>query len=164
MFKRTLCLLAALCLFSLPVLAETADTFTSASATTDHYGDYALAGDDLEKALNSISGFYLVCTTNPDGSANAAFAIFGAVQHEGKLYLQMGFAENQTKANILANKKGLAVYAANPGTAEGDKPYAVSGARMSFQLVEDEELIKTLQGDSKRPAIFVEVVNTLPLG
>ncbi len=145
-------------------MAETADTFTSASITTNHYGDFALTGDELANALNSFSGFYLVCTTNPDGSANAAVAIYGAVQHEGKMYLQLGLADNQTKANLLADKKGLAVYAANPGTDEGDKPYAISGARMTFQLVEDEELIKTLQGDNQRPAIFAEVLETVPLG
>lgn len=163
MIKRTLCLIVALCLLSLPVLAQTTDTFTSAS-TTNHYVDFALTGDDLANALNTLSGFYLVCTTNPDGSANAAVAIYGAVQHADKLYLQLGLAENQTKVNILANKKGLAVYAANPGTAEGDKPYAVSGARMTFQLVEDADLVKALQGDSQRTSMFLEVLETLPLG
>ena len=49
------------------VLAEDTDAFTSASVSS-YYGDSALTGDDLMNAINSFSGTYLICTTNPDGT------------------------------------------------------------------------------------------------
>ena len=49
------------------VLAEDTDAFTSASVSS-YYGDFALTGDELMNAINSFSGTYLVCTTNPDGT------------------------------------------------------------------------------------------------
>ena len=164
MKKQSLFLALVMCaLLILPVFGETADTFTSAS-TTSSYAQFALEGDDLVQALASITGFYTVSTTNPDGSPNVAFFIYGAKEHEGKLYLLLGLAENQSKQNILTDKQGVAMYAANPGTAEGDKPFAVAGARMRFVLVEDQALITELKAGSERPALFVEVVELLPLG
>ena len=66
-----LILAAALCL---PFAALAEDAVSSASVA-DFYGQTALTGDDLMNAINSFSGFYLVCTTNPDGSANAALFV-----------------------------------------------------------------------------------------
>jgi len=60
-----------------------------------------------------------VCTTNPDGTANAGVFIFACVKNEDKYYIQMGLAENQTKQNLLRTGEALAVYAANPSTEEG---------------------------------------------
>ncbi len=154
----------ALCeLLILPVFGETVDAFTSASVSSS-YAEFALEGEDLIQALGSFSGFYVVSTTNPDGSPNVAFFIYGAIEHEGKLYLQLGLAENQSKQNILTNKQGVAMYASTPGTAEGDNRFAVAGARMRFELVEEEALINELKAGSERPALFVEVVELLPLG
>ena len=81
---------AMLCTVS-AAFAEAPDTYTSASVA-DYYGAAALTGDDLMNAINSFSGFYLVCTTNPDGSANAGYFIYGCVKHEDKYYLKMGLA------------------------------------------------------------------------
>lgn len=86
------------------VLAEETDAFTSASVAS-YYADSALTGDDLMNAINSFSGTYLVCTTNPDGTANAGVFIFACVKNEDKYYIQMGLAENQTKQNLLRTAK-----------------------------------------------------------
>ena len=58
----------------------------------------------------------------------------------------------------------MAVYAATPGTGAEDKPYAVAGARLVFNIIEDEALIKELTGDSKTIPLFGEVTALLPLG
>ena len=101
-------LLAAL---ALPALAEDA---VSSASVADFYGDYALTGDALMDAINSFSGCYLVTTVSPEGTPNTAYFIFAMVKHEDKYYLQLGLAENQSKANLTANGEGIAIYAANP--------------------------------------------------
>ncbi len=156
--KRIFLFFAVLCFFVLPVLAV--DTFTSASVK-NFYGKTALEGKELVKAINSTSGFYIISTTNPDGSANAAFAIYRAKEYKGKTYLQMLFGENQTLQNLNREKKGVAVYARPP---EGEKPFAVSGARIRFILLEDKALLKELNKDSKRPSLFGEIIEVKPLG
>lgn len=130
MTLRLVMLVMAALLACAPALAEV-DAFTSASVT-DFYGDNALTGDELMNAINSFSGFYLVCTTNPDGSANAGYFIYGCAELDGKYYLKMGLAENQSRQNLLTNGEGLAVYAATPAGGEEDELYAVSGARDAF--------------------------------
>ena len=139
--------------------AEAPDTYTSASVA-DYYGAAALTGDALMDAINSTSGFYLVCTTNPDGSANAGYFIYGCVKHEDKYYLKMGLAANQSKLNLETNGKGLAVYAAVPG----DKPYATAGARMEFTVVTDAELLTALGVEAGGSSIMCEVTSVRPLG
>lgn len=161
--KRIFSLALALCLLlAVPAVMET-DAFTSASVS-DYYGAFALTEGELMEALNSFSGFYLIATTNPDGSPNVGYFIFSCKELNGQYYLQMGLAENQTLQNLMRDKEGVAVYAATPGTGEEDKPYAVSGARIRFSIVEDEELIKELQGDAEQPSLYGEFVEVLPLG
>ena len=142
-----------------PSMAEGADAVSSASFA-DFYGAAALTGDELMDAINSFSGFYLVCTTNPDGSANAGYFIYGCVKHEDKYYLKMGLAANQSKLNLETNGKGLAVYAAVPG----DKPYATAGARMEFTVVTDAELLTALGVEAGGSSIMCEVTSVRPLG
>ena len=110
-----LLLAAALCL---PFAALAEDAVSSASVA-DFYGQTALTGDDLMNAINSFSGFYLVTTTNPDNSPNAAFFVFGMVKHEDHYYVQLILAKNQSRSNLLANGEGVAVYAATPSSEEG---------------------------------------------
>ncbi len=133
-----------LCLFALVPASMESDAFTSVSIK-NHYGDFALEGEELMNAMNSFSGFYQVATTNPDGSPNSAYFIFGCKELNGKYYVQLGL-ENQSLQNLQREKVGVAVYAKAPSGEEGAKPYAVSGARIRFRLVEDEALIKELQG------------------
>ena len=149
-----------LCLFAAPALATDA---VSSASVADFYGAYALTGDDLMNALNSFSGTYLISTTNPDGTPCTAYFIFAIKKVNDKYYLQLGLAENQSKANLTANGVGLAVYAANP--VEGAKPYAVSGARIYFATIEDQAVIEALNAEVARPgALFYEIVDVKPLG
>lgn len=163
--KKLLALLltAVLAFSALSAVAETSDVFTSASVA-DFYGANALTGDELMNAINSFSGFYLVCTTNPDGSANAGYFIYACLKNEDKYYLQMGLAENQSKQNLLETGEGLAVYAATPSTEEGAKPYAVSGAKMRLSLVTDEALLAELNTKNSDTALFFEITEIRPLG
>ena len=161
--KKLIALLLCL-MMVLPVAAlaeETVDTFTSASVA-NFYGDYGLVGDDLMNAVNSQSGCYIVCTTNPDGSPNAGYFIFAIKKLDDKYYLQLGLAPNQSKLNLEANGEGLAVYAANP--VEGAKPYAVSGARIRFVAIQDQAVIDALMADARQGAMFFEIVDVQPLG
>ena len=83
--------------FCLPALGLAEDAVSSASVA-NFYADYALTGDDLMNAINSTAGFYLVSTTNPDGSPNAAYFIFGMTKLNDQYYLQLGLAENQSRS------------------------------------------------------------------
>ena len=163
MKTRLIALLLA-CVMLLPAAALAETDAVSSASVADFYGDAALTGDDLMNAVNSFSGFYLVATTNPDGTANAAFFIYAMVKHEDKYYLQLGLAENQSKANLAANPCGVAVYAATPSNEEGAKPYAVAGARMTFQAVTDEAVAAALAADAREGALFFEITEIRPLG
>ena len=163
--KKFAALLLALVLM-LPVVAlgeavasPAADAFTSASVA-NYYAQYALTGDALMESVNGQTGFYLICTTNPDGSPNAGVFIFAIKKLEDKYYIQLGLAENQTKANLEATGEGLAVYA----VMTADKPYAVSGARMYFAEIADQAVIDTLMQDARQGAMFFEITEVLPLG
>ena len=160
--KKFFSLLLALMMLTPVALATEVDAVASASVA-DYYASAALTGDDLMNAVNSQSGCYLVSTTNPDGTPNTAYFIFAIKKLEDKYYLQLGLAENQSKANLEANGNGLAIYAANP---EADaKPYAVSGARIRFVAIEDQAIVDTLNADAARPgAMFFEIVEVKPLG
>ena len=160
--KKFLVLFVALMMVMPMAFATEADTFATASVA-DYYAANALTCDDLMNAVNSQSGCYLISTTNPDGTPNTAYFIFAIKKLDEKFYLQLGLAENQSKANLLANGNGLAVYAANP---EADaKPYAVAGARIRFVAIEDQAIVEKLNADVARPgALFFEIVEVKPLG
>ena len=160
--KKFLVLFVALMMVMPMAFATEADTFATASVA-DYYAANALTGDALMNAVNGQSGCYLISTTNPDGTPNTAYFIFAIKKLDDKYYLQLGLAENQSKANLLANGNGLAVYAANP---EADaKPYAVAGARIRFVAIEDQAIVDTLNADAARPgALFFEIVEVKPLG
>lgn len=143
-----------------PVLAEeTVDTFTSASVNSS-YTDYALTGDELMDAINSTSGFYSVATTNPDGSANSAVFIYACHKLNDTYYIQAGLAPNQSLENINRTGEAVAMYAKTPD----EKPFAMSGARMHLSLVTDEAVIEELNKSGREGAIYLEVVDVLPLG
>ncbi|MBQ4265922.1 MAG: hypothetical protein IJB85_10450 [Clostridia bacterium] len=154
---------ALVCMLMMCASAESPDAITSASVA-DFYADSALTGDDLMNAINAFSGTYLVSTTNPDGTPNTAYFIFSMVKHEDQYYLQLGLAENQSKANLEANGVGQAVYAALPGSEEGAKPYSVSGARIRFKALEDPSLAEVLNASGRPGAMFFEITEIRPLG
>ena len=161
LFKLLLLSLMLVMLLAVPAMAE--DAVSSASAA-DFYADTALTGDDLMNAINAFSGTYLVSTTNPDGTPNTAYFIFSMVKHEDKYYLQLGLAENQSKANLEANGVGQAVYAALPSSEEGAKPYSVAGARIRFKALEDPSLAEVLNKSGRPGAMFFEITEIRPLG
>ena len=156
-------LLCALLLvtFALPAMAEDA---VSSASVADYYADAALTGDDLMNAINSFTGTYLVSSTNPDGTPNAAYFIFSMVKHGEDYYLQLGLAENQSKANLNAGSKGVAVYAANPTGAEGAPAYSVSGARIWFEALDDEAIAAELAAGARPGAAFYKITAVRPLG
>jgi len=160
---RFLSLLLAIVLIIPSGVAFATDAVSSASVA-DYYGDSALTGDELMNAINSFSGFYVVSTTNPNGTPCSAYFIFSMVKHEEKYYLQLGLAENQSKANLEANGLGMAVYAATPSTEEGAKPYAVSGARINFQKIENQAILDALQASANEGAMFFEITEIRSLG
>ena len=161
--RITALLLALLMAFAaVPAIAET-DAVSSASVA-DFYGSAALTGDDLMNAINAFSGTYLVATTNPDGTPNVAYFIFSMVKVGEDYYLQLGLAENQSKANLTANGCGVAVYAANPSGEEGAKPYSVAGARIWFDNQVDPAVLETLQAGAREGAMFFRITNIRPLG
>ena len=157
-------LLLALVLSTLLAVPAMAEDAVSSASVADFYADSALTGDDLMNAINAFSGTYLVSTTNPDGTPNTAYFIFSMVKHEDKYYLQLGLAENQSKANLERNGAGQAVYAANPTGEEGVKPYSVSGARIRFKALEDPSLADVLNASGRPGALFFEVTEVRPLG
>ena len=162
--KKIVALVLALVLsLSMVAMAESkspaADVFTSASVA-NYYGQYGLTGDALMEAVNSQAGFYLICTTNPDGSANAGVFIFAIKKLNDKYYIQLGLAENQSKQNLEQTGEGLAVY----GVVPTDKPYAVGGARFYFEAIEDQAIVDELMKDARQGAMFFEITEILPLG
>ena len=158
---NALLLTLMLALLAVPAMAE--DVVSSASVA-DFYADAALTGDDLMNAINSFTGTYLVSSANPDGTPNTAFLVFSMLKNEDKYYLQLGMADNQSKANLIANGEGMAVYGANPDVAAGGKPYPVAGARIWFKAVEDAALIETLGAAGRPGSLFYEVTEIRPVG
>ena len=161
MKKLVLALMIALFLFGAAAMAE--DVVSSASVS-DSFAQFALTGDDLMNAVNTFSGTYVVTTVNPDGTPNAAYFIFSIVKHADNYYLQLGLAENQSKANLNAGSKGVAVYAANPTGAEGTPAYSTSGARIWFEALEDEALAAELAAGARPGAAFYKITAVRPLG
>lgn len=161
MKKLVLVLMIALFLLGSAAMAE--DVVSSASVS-DSFAQFALTGDDLMNAINTFSGTYVVTTVNPDGTPNAAYFIFSMVKHGEEYYLQLGLAENQSKANLNAGSKGVAVYAANPTGAEGAPAYSVSGARIWFEALEDEAIAAELAAGARPGAAFYKITAVRPLG
>ena len=161
MKKLVLVLMIALFLLGSAAMAE--DVVSSASVS-DSFAQFALTGDDLMNAINTFSGTYVVTTVNPDGTPNAAYFIFSMVKHGEEYYLQLGLAENQSKANLNAGSKGVAVYAANPTGAEGAPAYSTSGARIWFEALEDEAIAAELAAGARPGAAFYKITAVRPLG
>ena len=159
--KRFLLLVLALCLFISCCFAEEGtDTITSASVV-DYFGT-ALEGDELMNAINSFTGFYAVTTVNPDGTPLTGFFIYSCVKDEdGNYYLGLGLAENQSRANILANGQVYAMYAQLPG--EG-ATYPTTGARMTLELVTDEAKAAALNTTGYATTLFAKIIAIRPLG
>lgn len=82
-----------------------------------------------------------------------------------KVYFVFGLADNQTKLNLQENKVGvLSLYQYNP-KAE-DKMERNVGARIKFEVVEDEDIINKLseENEIREGSIICHAVEVLPLG
>ena len=159
--KRFLLILLVLCLLVPCCFAEGATDAVTSASVMDFYGA-ALEGDDLMNAINSYSGFYTVTTVNADGTPLTGFFIYSCIKdEEGSYYLLLGLAENQSRANILANGQVYAMYAQLP--AEG-ATYPTTGARMTLELVTDEEKAAALNTTGYATALLAKIVSIRPLG
>ncbi len=160
--KKILCVLMVLCLM-LPLAvfaeAETADAVTSASVV-DYYGTL-LTPAELAESISAYNGFFAVATVNPDNTPNIGFFIFSATEYEGKLYLQFGLAENQTRANMESGSAVTVMYAPVPA----EQPYATVGARMTCEKVTDETLLNALMEIMPQKSdLIYEVTLIRPIG
>ena len=160
--KKIICLLLMLCLvLPVAVSAETTDAVTSASVK-DYFGTL-LTNADLVAGISGYNGFFAVSTVNPDNTPNIGFFIFSATEYEGKLYLQFGLAENQTRKNMENGSPVTVMYAPLP--TDEKATYPTSGARMTCERVTDEELVKTLMEIlPQKSDLIYEVTLVRPLG
>ena len=135
----------------------------SGASVTDYYGDFGMTGDELMEAVNAPSGSYVIATVNEDGTPLAGFFVYSMLKDGEDYYLQLGLAENQTRANLERTGEAMVLYAANP---DQDAPaqYAVAGARMSLELVTDESLIEKLNTSGYDTAMFCKVTGFRSLG
>ena len=145
-----------------------ADTFTGASEGKYFYKDSALTDDALWNVMASYQAAPTVATVNPDGSPNLAVFMPGLpMELDGERYFVFGLSDNQTKLNLEQNKTGvLALYQYDP-TAE-DKMERNVGARIKFEIVEDEKIIEALNKANdnaiREGSTICHVVEVLPLG
>ena len=159
--KKLLSLILVLCML-LPTavsLADGADAVTSASII-DYYGT-VLTPAQLVESISAYNGFFAVATVNPDNTPNIGFFIFSAAEYEGKLYLQFGLAENQTRANMERGSAVTVMYAPIP--TEG--AYATVGARLICEKVADEALVaKLMEILPQKSNLIYEVTLIRPIG
>ena len=143
-----------------------ADTFTSASQGKYFYQDSALTDDALWQVMATYQAAPTIATVNPDGSPNLAVFMPGMpMELDGERYFVFGLADNQTKLNLQENKVGvLSLYQYNP-KAE-DKMERNIGARIKFEVVEDEDIINKLseENEIREGSIICHAVEILPLG
>ncbi len=159
--KKLFSLLLVLCMLipSALSLAEGTDAMTSASVV-DYYGT-VLTPAQLVESISAYNGFFAVATVNPDNTPNIGFFIFSAAEYEGKLYLQFGLAENQTRANMENGSAVTVMYA--PVPTEG--AYATVGARLVCAKVTDEALVeKLMEIMPQKSDLIYEVTLIRPIG
>ncbi len=157
--KKLLAALLVLCmLIPAAVLAE--EDAVSSASVTDYFGTL-MTPADLAASISAYNGFFAVATVNPDNTPNIGFFIFSAAEYEGKLYLQFGLAENQTRANMENGSAVMVMYA--PVPTEGT--YATVGARLICERVTDETLVETLMGIMPQQSdLIYEVTLIRPIG
>lgn len=157
--KKLFAILLVLCMLLPAASLAEADAVTSASVV-DYFGTLMTA-EDLVASISAYNGFFAVATVNPDNTPNIGFFIFSAAEHEGKLYLQFGLAENQTRANMERGSAVTVMYAPLP--TEG--AYATVGARLTCEKVADETLLAALMGIMPQKSdLIYEVTAIRPIG
>ena len=157
--KKLLSILLILCMLTPAACLAEADAVTSASVI-DYFGTM-MTPADLAASINAYNGFFAVATVNPDNTPNIGFFIFSAAEYKGKLYLQFGLAENQTRANMENGSAVTVMYAPLP--TEG--AYATVGARLTCERVSDEALAAALMEIMPQKSdLIYEVTLIRPIG
>ncbi len=167
MKKLSFALCALCCLAACSNASEepTTDTFTSASVGY-YYESAALTGDELWNAFENFQLAPTIATVNPDGSPN--LAVFIPAVHtvvEDEEYFVMGLADNQTKLNLEKNKEGIVALYGGYGDEKG--PLAGKGARLVFELVEDEDIITKVKASNEiitDQHMILHITEIKPLG
>ena len=145
-----------------------ADTFTGASEGKYFYKDSALTDDVLWNVMASYQAAPTIATVNPDGFPNLAVFMPGLpMELDGERYFALGLSDNQTKLNLEQNKTGVLALYQYDTTAE-DKMERNVGARIKFEIVEDEKIIEALNKANdnaiKEDSTVCHLVEVLPLG
>ena len=157
--KKILAALLILCMV-LPFAAVAETDATTSASVVDYFGTL-LTSADLVASINAYNGFFAVATVNPDNTPNIGFFIFSAAEYEGKMYLQFGLAENQTRANMENGSAVTVMYAPLPT----EKTYATVGARLSCERVADEALVeKLMEIMPQKSNLIYEVTLIRPIG
>lgn len=145
-----------------------ADTFTGVSEGKYFYKDSALTDDALWNVMASYQAAPTIATVNPDGFPNLAVFMPGLpMELDGERYFALGLSDNQTKLNLEQNKTGvLALYQYDPAAKE--KMERNVGARIKFEIVEDEKIIEALNKANdnaiREDSTVCHLVEVLPLG
>lgn len=153
------------------------EPFTSASKPQAKY-DLGVTPQELADMGYNFKGTYLFITTNPDGTPNAGYMIYSVVKSGDKFYITQDASRHQTGANLLREKGGLAVWAANynsEGSLMEDKVdknpkqdptitknWSTRGIKMTLKLNEDPAVrtaLKLAEG-----TYAYEIVSYIPLG
>ena len=157
--KKLLAALLVLCML-LPAAVFAEEDAVSSASVVDYFGTM-MTPAELAASIGAYNGFFAVATVNPDNTPNIGFFVFSAAEYEGKLYLQFGLAENQTRANMENGSAVTVMYA--PVPTEGS--YATVGARLTCVRVTDEALVETLMGIMPQQSdLIYEVTLIRPLG
>ena len=159
----TLCVLGTLTVSAAEVPDGTEVDSVSGASVVDYYGDFGLAGDTLMDAINSQSGAYVIATVNEDGSPHIGYFVYSMLKDGKDYYILLGLSENQTRSNLSRTGQAMALYTANPDKDAAEQ-YAVSGARMTLELVTDEDLIEKLNTSGYDTAMFCKVTGLRSLG
>lgn len=134
----------------------------SAASGKYYYEAGMYSPEQLKAALAAYpyAGSVTIATVNEDGSPNLTVAIPG-LSADGQ-YLMFGFAENRTKANMIARKFAVVgIYDYKP-TAES-KADRNRGCRLILEYPGDEANAAMNAGKA-RPSLYMKIVKILPLG
>lgn len=149
--------------------AVTASVDTISKASTEvYYGESSWDEAKVKEALkNNVSkaAAVVVSTTNEDGTPNAATIVPGLV-NDNTLLFNIA-TEGNTKKNMLEREIAVLTLFAHKPEAE-DKALRNQGARVVLKTITDKEkidaLVKEAQLKDASTAVFMEIVEILPLG
>ena len=158
--ERTLLLTGILCVSLVTGLSshahcqsEPVDAFSGAS-TRNHFVKSSLEAGEILKVIENKDAAFVLSTTNPDGSPNAAVFIPGVDSHS---VLKFGLAQNQTLLNIERTKEAvLTVYRFLPDQPKGKRH---QGARLVLELIE----VKSKK-EKRYTQVKMEIKKILPIG